>query len=86
MRQGMGFSLACAAPELESDAMKDGNHDQTTLSEIERAELEVLQRAIEEADADAAAGRLVAHERVREWLLAMARGERDAPMPEPGAE
>jgi predicted transcriptional regulator len=32
-----------------------------------------------EAEADCAAGRVVAHERVREWLVRLARGERRPP-------
>lgn len=32
-----------------------------------------------EAEADVAAGRLVSHERVREWLAKLARGEREPP-------
>jgi len=34
-----------------------------------------------EAEADALAGRVVPHDRVREWLATLARGER-TPMPE----
>jgi len=40
---------------------------------------EVEARAIEEARADVAAGRVVSHERVREWLLRLARGEKVPP-------
>jgi predicted transcriptional regulator len=32
-------------------------------------------RAIAEAEADVAAGRVVPHEKVREWLLKLAKGE-----------
>jgi predicted transcriptional regulator len=32
-----------------------------------------------EAEADVAAGRVVPHERVREWLTKLARGEREPP-------
>jgi predicted transcriptional regulator len=36
-------------------------------------------KAIAEALADVAAGRVVPHERVREWLLRLAKGERIPP-------
>lgn len=32
-----------------------------------------------EARADVAAGRVISHERVREWLTKLARGEREPP-------
>jgi len=35
-----------------------------------------------EAEADFAAGRVIPHERVREWLLKLAKGEK-APLPTP---
>jgi predicted transcriptional regulator len=38
------------------------------------AEREALRAAVERGRADAAAGRVVPHERVREWLLDMAAG------------
>jgi predicted transcriptional regulator len=46
------------------------------------AEREALRAAVERGRADVAAGRVVPHERVREWLLDMAVGG-DAPLPEP---
>jgi predicted transcriptional regulator len=45
------------------------------------AEREALRAAVERGRADVA-GRVVPHERVREWLLDMAAGG-DAPLPEP---
>ena len=36
-------------------------------------------KAIVEARADIAAGRVVSHERVREWLVQLARGEKVPP-------
>jgi predicted transcriptional regulator len=41
-----------------------------------------LRAAVERGRADAAAGRVVLHERVREWLLDMAAGG-DTPPPQP---
>jgi len=46
------------------------------------ADEEAEARAIAEARADYAAGRVVPHERVREWLLKLARGE-NVPPPSP---
>jgi|GEM_PF-1747181 len=37
------------------------------------------QRALEEAEADIRAGRVVPHERVREWLAKLAKGEHEPP-------
>ena len=37
-----------------------------------------------EAEADALAGRVVPHDRVREWLAALARGERTPMLEIPG--
>ncbi|HYD99819.1 MAG TPA: hypothetical protein VEH84_10570 [Alphaproteobacteria bacterium] len=47
--------------------------------EIDEAEEE---RAIAEAEADIAAGRVVPHSEVRKWLLELAAGN-DIPPPEP---
>ncbi len=44
------------------------------------AEARALTAAIAESDADP---RTVPHEEVRAWLLRLARGEFDAPLPEP---
>jgi hypothetical protein len=44
------------------------------------AEAEALAAAIAESDADP---RTVPHEQVRAWLLRLARGEFEAPPPEP---
>lgn len=41
-----------------------------------------LRQAVEEARAEAAKGDVVPHEQVREWLLALAAGERK-PAPKP---
>lgn len=46
------------------------------------AERGALRAAVERGRAAAAAGRVVPHERVREWLLDMAAGG-DAPLPQP---
>ena len=48
----------------------------------EEAERRALQAAIDTARADVAAGRVVPHEEVREWLLKLAQGE-NAPRPFP---
>jgi Fe-S-cluster formation regulator IscX/YfhJ len=45
-----------------------------------QAEARALAAAIAESDADP---RTVSHEDVRAWLLRLAAGEFDAPMPEP---
>ncbi len=50
--------------------------------EDDAAEREALRAAVERGRADAAAGRVVPHERVREWLLDMAAGG-NAPLPQP---
>jgi predicted transcriptional regulator len=38
-----------------------------------------LQQAVDEARAATAQGRVVSHEKVRDWLLSLATGERKAP-------
>jgi hypothetical protein len=48
--------------------------------EDDEAEASALAAAIAESDADP---RAAPHEKVRDWLLRLARGEFDAPPPEP---
>ena len=43
------------------------------------AELDAADEARRAAEADVAAGRVVPHERVRQWLAKLARGEREPP-------
>jgi predicted transcriptional regulator len=55
-----------------------GEMDQP-VSIFDEIDEEIEARAIEEARADVAAGRVVPHERVREWLLRLAKGEKVPP-------
>jgi hypothetical protein len=53
--------------------------DIDSMSEFEPEDPAVAARLDAEAEADVAAGRVVPHERVREWLMKLARGEREPP-------
>ena len=53
--------------------------DTDALSDVEPEDEAEAARLDAEAEAAVAAGRVVPHERVRQWLLKLARGEREPP-------
>ena len=76
--------LAATLPESRYDArsqevlMPDSDTETTSIFDIEPDE-ELEAQLDAEAEADVAAGRVVPHERVREWLMQLARGQKVPP-------
>ncbi|MBD0274005.1 MAG: Gfo/Idh/MocA family oxidoreductase [Acetobacteraceae bacterium] len=70
------------APGCHSGAMTSARPAPTSPEDDDAAEREAMLAAVERGRAAAAAGQVVPHERVREWLLDMEAGG-DAPLPQP---
>lgn len=79
------FSRSCGSPGRSGailGAMTSARPLPASPEDEDADEREALRAVVERGRADAAAGRVVPHERVREWLLDMAAGG-DASLPQP---
>lgn len=76
------FVWLSEAPWCYPDAMTPTHPLPASPDGDDAAEREALRAAVERGRAAAAAGQVVPHERVREWLLDMEAGG-DAPLPQP---